>query len=246
MDQRLDLRVMEAFHNRHAEPPFTTEQLQPFKQFVDEFLMAQGIEPNSSVPADQQLCLYILQSLCSCMQDPDEALFPSLLDGVPLGMHEEILPSKCFPSNQPDALFDPPLLSVHHTNWQSAEDEPSIVQELIDKEIAEGWVVQFDSTIEDAQSFFPNGLAVGKLGLALSESRPPDWGKIPRFVVSKSLHGMSCMRIHCVIPKRRCPGFHSMLRVLISRYRCIQLAGAFCFFSSKDIYTITKYVPLVL
>jgi len=62
---------------------------------------------------------------------------------------------------------------LHHTNWQSAEDEPAIVQELIDKEIEAGWVSHFEGTLEDAQTYFQDGLAIGKLGLALSESRPP-------------------------------------------------------------------------
>ena len=65
------------------------------------------------------------------------------------------------------------MLSVHHTNWQSAEDDPDTVQELIQKEVDSGWVVPFDGTIEDAQCAFPDGLAIGKLGLAISDSRPP-------------------------------------------------------------------------
>lgn len=32
---------------------------------------------------------------------------------------------------------------------------------------------QFHGTMEEAQAFFEHGLAVGKLGLALSDSRPP-------------------------------------------------------------------------
>ena len=108
------------------------------------------------------------------MQDPDTALFPYLINGVPLGINETITPSGCFPINQPEAPFDPPRLSLHHTNWQSAEDEPTVVQELIDKEIDAGWVAEFQGTIEEAQAFFPDGLAIGKLGLALSDSRPPD------------------------------------------------------------------------
>ena len=58
---------------------------------------------------------------------------------------------------------DPPLLSVHHTHRQSAEDEPSIVQELIDKEVAEGWVTPFPGTLDEAQTHFQHGLAIDKL-----------------------------------------------------------------------------------
>ena len=38
-----------------------------------------------------------------------------------LGIHKTIAPSGCFPVQPPSADFDPPLLTVHHTNWSSAE-----------------------------------------------------------------------------------------------------------------------------
>jgi hypothetical protein len=88
------------------------------------------------------------------MHDPDVSLFPYLIAGVPLGIDEDIQPSLCFPSNPPDNPYDPPLLSIHHTNWQSAEDAPDTVQELIDQEIVAGWVSQFPGTMEEAQAFF--------------------------------------------------------------------------------------------
>ena len=173
MDKRLDLQIMRAFRDRQSDPPFTDDQLQPFRAFVEEFLMAQGFQPDWSIPPDQQLCLHILHRLCQCMQDPDMSLFPYLITGVPLEIHETITPSGCFPTHNPEAPFEPPMLSLHHTNWQSAEDEPEVVQELIDKEVAAGWVSQFHGTIEEAQTFFQDGIAIGKLGLALSDSRPP-------------------------------------------------------------------------
>ena len=173
LSARLDQTLLRAFNEQQAEPPFSEEQLQPFKRFLDEFLLAQGIQPDWSIPPDQQLCLHILQKLCHCMQDPDSDLFPYLISGVPLGINEDILPSKCFPLHPTDTLHDPPLLSVHHTNWQSAEDDPTTVQELINKEVDAGWVEPFHGTLEEAQIHFGHGLALGKVGLALSDSRPP-------------------------------------------------------------------------
>ena len=108
-----------------------------------------------------------------------------LINGVPLGIDEDILPSKCFPINQSEAAYEPPLLSVHHTNWQSAEDDPSTVQALIDKEVDAGWVSRFDGSLEDAQAFFQHGLAVGKLGLALSDTHPP------RLVLDSTMCGVN-------------------------------------------------------
>ena len=107
LSARLDQILLRAFNEQQAEPPFSDEQLQPFKRFLDEFLLAQGIQPDWSIPPDQQLCLHILQKLCQCMQDPDNDLFPYLISGVPLGINEEILPSKCFPLNPTDTPMIP-------------------------------------------------------------------------------------------------------------------------------------------
>ena len=108
MDKRMDQQILQAFHARQSDPPFPEEQLQPFRAFVDEFLLAQGIQPDWSIPADQLLCLHILQKLCQCMQDSDVALFQYLIPGVPLGIHEDIEPSKCFPIHQEESPIDPP------------------------------------------------------------------------------------------------------------------------------------------
>lgn len=185
MESRLDQTILRAFNERQSEPPFSEEQLNPFRAFINEFLLAQGIQPDWSIPPDQQLCLHILQQLCSCMLDPDVHLFPYLISGVPLGIDEVIQPSNCFPLTQHDLPFDPPLLSVHHTNWQSAEDEPSVDQELIDKEVAEGWVTEFSGTLDEAQAYFQHGLAIGKLGLAVSDTRPP------RLVLDSTICGVN-------------------------------------------------------
>ena len=169
MQDRLDQVILRAFQDRQDQPPFSPEQLAPFKVFMDEYLMAQGLVPNWTVPPDQNLCLHILQHMCVCMGDPDVHLFQYLIDGVPLGIHEKIAPSGCFPVQPHSADFDPPLLTVHHTNWSSAEDDPETVQQLINKEVEAGWVEIFPGTMEEAQQFFQHGLAVGRLGLALSQ-----------------------------------------------------------------------------
>eukprot|EP00435_Cladocopium_sp_Y103_P020961 s1968_g5.t1 len=182
---RLDQVLMRSFLERSDSPPFTMEQLTPFRAFIDEFLLAQGVVPNWTIPSDQNLSLFILQQLSSCMDDPDTALFPYLIEGVPLGIHEDIAPSKCFPLQVQQDDFYPPLLTVHHTNWSSAEDDPDTVKQLIDKEVAAGWVEVFPGDMAAAQQFFEHGIAVGKLGLALSDTRPP------RLVLDSTICGVN-------------------------------------------------------
>eukprot|EP00435_Cladocopium_sp_Y103_P073418 s313_g43.t1 len=193
LDQRLDQVVMRAFSARQDSPPFSMEQLVPFRTFIDEFLLAQGIVPDWTVPADQNLSLFILQQLCKCMDDPDTALFPYLIEGVPLGIHENITPSNCFPLQPQMDEFEPPLLTVHHTNWSSAEDDPETVKQLIEKEVAAGWVEVFPGDMAAAQQFFEHGIAIGKLGLAISDTRPP------RLVLDSTICGVNPQ---CRVPEK--------------------------------------------
>ena len=97
-----------------------------------------------------------------------------------------------FPQPSPKNQEDNPLLSVHHCNWQSAEDNPDDVSSLIQKEIDEQWVEEFHGTLEDAQARWPKGVAIGKLGLALSDSRPP------RLVLDSTICGVNG---RCIIPE---------------------------------------------
>jgi hypothetical protein len=64
---------------------------------------------------------------------------------------------------------------------------------LIDKEVEAGWVEIFPGTLEEAQQFFQHGLAVGRLGLGLSDSRPP------RLVLDSTVCGVNPQ---CQIPEK--------------------------------------------
>ena len=231
MDNRLDKVILSAFASRSEFPPFSMEQLAPFRRFLDEFLMAQGHVPDWTIPKDQNIALFILQRLCQCMEDPDTDLFPYLIEGVPLGINENIAPSKCFPLHPPSTEFDPPLLSVHHTNWSSAEDDPETVRELIQKEVDSGWVEQFPGNLEDAQQFFGNGLAIGRLGLALSDSRPP------RLVLDSTVCGVNPQ---CKVPeKAQLPTARDVLRSYPLRQSNKELSGV-----SFDVKSAHKQVAV--
>ena len=109
IDQRLDKQAVAAFQTGKDEPPFSSIQLAPFRELLEEFLLAQGTIPDWSVPADQPICLHVLKQLCQCMDDPDTAVFPYLIEGVPIGTDTPILPSNCFPEQPIPDDFDPPL-----------------------------------------------------------------------------------------------------------------------------------------
>ena len=162
------------------------------RNFLIEFLESQGYSANWEIPTDQPMHLHILSSLCRIMDDKDTTLFPYLTGGVPVGIEETISRSFCFPPSKPKNPDENPLLSIHHCNWQSAEDNPEDVSSLIQKEIDEQWVEEFHGSLEDAQERWPKGVAVGKLGLALSDSRPP------RLVLDSTICGVNG---RCVIPE---------------------------------------------
>lgn len=88
------------------------------------------------------------------MEDPDTAVLPYLISGVPIGIDSPILPSHCFPPADPIDFLAPRLLTVHHTNWSTAENHPEEVMELIQKEIDQGWVVEYPGSLQDARAFF--------------------------------------------------------------------------------------------
>ena len=137
--------------------------------------------------------LYILKSLSEIMMDPDVHLFDHLIAGVPTGFQQDIPISNCFP-----ILTDPIdnshiHLSVHQTNWKSAEDNLDIARELVQAEVDAGWVEKFQGNLGDAQVKWPLGVSIGKLGIALSEHRPP------RLVVDSSICGLNS---RCAIPEK--------------------------------------------
>ena len=144
----LDKKLIAHFQSAKDEPPFSDIELSPMRNFLIEFLESQGYSANWEIPHDQPMHLHILSSLCQIMEDKDTTLFPYLIGGVPVGIEETISRSFCFPPSKPKNPDDNPLLSVHHCNWQSAEDNPDDVSSLIQKEIDEQWVEEFHGTLE--------------------------------------------------------------------------------------------------
>jgi hypothetical protein len=82
-------------------------------------------------------------------------------------------------------------------NWRSSSDRPELTAELVQSEVNQGWVEPFSGSIEDAQTRWPTGVAIGRLGIAVSDSRDP------RLVVDSSICGTnsSCsVREHQALP----------------------------------------------
>jgi len=113
------------------------------------------------------------------------------------------------------------LLSVHHANFQSAEDEPEIVQELINKEVDSGWVTPFEQFVESIHK------------AAYPKKHPCQQQR------TWSEH------IHSGIPIVDSLVYPSMSRVLINKWLYILAIGVCCVSGSKVEFTFIKYAPLV-
>ena len=189
---RLDKKLMAACQLGSPEAPFSEADIQPFRQVLEDFLQDRGQPVDWSIGEHQPMHLKLLQSFSCIMGDEDTSLFQSLLDGVSAGFQHDIPPSGIFPRNQ-----DPPdqttPLSVHFSNWNSAEENPELTRELVQEEMGKGWVYEFPGSAADAQVAFPCGVAIGKLGIAISDQRPP------RLVVDNSVCGLNS---RCYIPER--------------------------------------------
>ncbi|CAL1165786.1 unnamed protein product [Cladocopium goreaui] len=192
ISERLDKILLAHVASGNPSPPFSMETLTPFKDDLEKFLEAHGHTPDWSVRQHQPIHLHILHSLQKIMHDVDFTLLPSLLEGVRTGFSEAIPPSGIFPPKERTDI-EPDPLSAHLSNWQSAEEDLPLTRELVQEEIDKGWVFSYQGSLEEAQQEYPAGVAIGKLGVARSDSRAP------RLVVDSSVCGLNG---RCIIPER--------------------------------------------
>ena len=94
------------------------------------------------------------------------------------------------PKSQADL---PSELTECISNWKAAEAEPETVSALLEKEIANGWVIRTNMSIEQARQHWHKGIAVGKLNVVHAE------GKDPRLVLDSTVCGVNPK---CAIPER--------------------------------------------
>ena len=148
-----------------------------------------------SIREDQPFRLLLLQAIAQHVDDPDLDLIPILLEGVPTGAFTPLPASKQWITNQ---LSDPqesdPLHLQHCAgNWTQAEKNPAVLQELIDKELREGYIAQFDGTEADAKRRWPKGTAIGKLNVVIAQ------GRDPRMVLDSTICNLNP---RCHLPER--------------------------------------------
>ena len=189
----LHKQVVAHFHQHQVDPPFPEKLVQEFRDSLDTLLPIPH-KLDWQVREDQPLCLHALSSISEYMDDADKNFFPSLIAGVSTGFHDQIPPSDVFSPKREVEEPDKPELSVHWSNWHSAESQPDLTAELVQEEISKGWLICFEGSLDEARKWYPLGVAVGKLGIATSDTRPP------RLVVDFTVSGTNP---NCDIPEHQ-------------------------------------------
>ena len=114
-DNKLHYKFLRFLHEDEASPPFSDDDIQPFRDLLSNFLEKNQRKVSWDIREDQPLHLSILQQLSIFMNDADETLFHALQNGVSTGLDGDIAPSSCFPVAS-STLEDPSPLSIHMTN----------------------------------------------------------------------------------------------------------------------------------
>ena len=190
---KLHKKLMAYFSwSEHPAPPFNDETIEEFRAMLVKFFAQHNVHLDWSIREHQPMHLLVLQAFSQLMQDPDSTLFPSLIKGVATGFLHNIPPSTCMPPNDRTADMNVPL-SARYSNWHSADSDLSLTQQLVQEEIDKGWVFAYDGTLEDAQTQWPAGVSIGKLGIAHSD------GRAPRLVLDNTICGLNP---RCWVPER--------------------------------------------
>ena len=136
--RRIPSRLRQHIQAESEDPLFSAEEVDALRQDVSLLFQQSGHSMNWGIPEGQPYCLYALASLSSFMRDKDKTLFTALLQGVPTGFHHDIPLS---------GTLDASVIALHEEdlcicdkNWAGAEADTTLLQSLVDTEIASGWL----------------------------------------------------------------------------------------------------------
>eukprot|EP00435_Cladocopium_sp_Y103_P061476 s365_g23.t1 len=200
-----------------AEPFFAPHHITNLRQLTDLWWAA--ISPGDSaldwtIPADQPYALFALHKLSDFLQDPDSALWTCLQHGVPTGFHNDIPPSNVWHSTEQIAEDHP--LQIHLDNWRSAEEDPLLLEQLVQAEVDAGWLQEFPS-LDAIQQEWGADVALGKLAIVKAD------GRKARLVLDSSICNTNN---NCNVQEHtECLTLQSVRSAFPLRGRCGPLAG---------------------
>ncbi|CAE7518462.1 unnamed protein product [Symbiodinium natans] len=196
-DHDLATRIRKHLEAAKDEHPLSQEEQLQLAAIAHAIIHPNCTDANClSIREDQPFRLHLLQALASRTADPDEKLVEILIEGVPTGAFEPLPASGQWIANHFSTAthFDEPLQLLHCSgNWTRAENNPDILQELINKELQGNYIEEFLGNEEDAKKRWPKGTAIGKLNVVLAE------GRDPRMVLDSTICNLNP---RCTLPER--------------------------------------------
>ena len=193
----LDNSILCHIAQAHPEHPIASHHQHHLVHIVHAF-----VHPNCSNPActaiahNQPFRLELIGALAAVMKDPDASLYQTLRAGVPTGIFSAIPSSMQWPRKQEDLHCDAPddVHLLHFSgNWTQAEENPTVIAQLLATELEQGWISKFPGSKADAQQHWPNRTAIGKLNVVFAE------GKDPRLVLDSTVCNANTL---CRIPEQ--------------------------------------------
>ena len=189
LEKHVPARLAQHVANHCEQPLFAEDETawlqQSFKRFSDKHSTSQDWD--FSVPPGQPYCLSALSRLSHLIADKDTSLFPALMQGVPTGFDKDIPRSHTLRPRRESDVDEGHELLICEGNWKGAEEDPALLQQLIDEELEAGFL----EVVPDLETAFrrwgKERVAVGKVNIVKAP------GRSPRLVVDNSI----CNTNHC-------------------------------------------------
>ena len=179
-------KIVTALSSGSKSAPISEAELAPFFHDLREFLQVRQADTWTallSIDEGQPFRLSLWHTLCLIFKDADAGLFPHLHAGVPLGSSDAIPPCPLLQASHASPPADAELCHCESA-WKSALDNAEIVDKLLQEELDAGWICEVTGGDDELKRQNKHS-AVGKLGVVLSEGRPP------RLVVDSSISGVT-------------------------------------------------------
>ncbi|CAE7204615.1 unnamed protein product [Symbiodinium sp. CCMP2592] len=183
LQNRIPLRLQQHIAEASNKPLLSEEETEwlrsSFKRFSDAHSPCQ--DWNFSVTEGQPYCLSALERLSTMLGDKDTSLFPALQKGVPTGFDSDIPRSHTLRPRDPNNSDEPTDLLVCEGNWQGAEADPALLQELIEEEVSAGYIEEVPSLEAAYERWGKERVAVGRVNIVKAP------GRSARLVIDNSI-----------------------------------------------------------
>ena len=137
---------------RSKDPLFSKNEAEHIHQIAARFVVSKNLRGSLAVEPGQSFRLDLLEDLGNVASDSDLDIIRQARAKVETGVSDPIDYSGVFRRvYDGEGSEDPQLLSPDG-NWKSADLDPMETQRLIDKEIADGFVAEFDGTMQPLES----------------------------------------------------------------------------------------------